>query len=1042
VTQGLSAVAFFEATALIILLVLLVLLRKDHPSRFLSLWIIGWSLLTVKAGLELWPGSEDGPTLRVVRALVLVAVFLLLLKSVMRFTYGPRAGLAYFWPAAFSIFLVALFFEIRRAPNGHIDWFSSGTISISSLGAGWLLWHIQERIRGHGTRLLGGLLLVNGIHSLDRALWFESPVFILRVAFDHLLAVSLGIAMAVVVLEGARVRTEYLNEKLNRLSLLIAASTQTLSVREMLDQVLTNLVSSLGVTNGVIRLLEGQGDSAKLVIHAAVGFDRAYLEQEKSVSANEPWARRVLNEEYADVKIGQESDPHERARMAAARVTEIISLVLRGKDGPLGILAVGSAQGTRFRPDEIDYLKNIASLLGLTLQSTQLFERVDAVQRQWTYTFDSIGDPIFVHDREGRVLRLNQRMAQLAGRQPKQFAGRAVTELLPRKMGNFDICPYCEGIAGEADDPDPWLSGYFLTSNSIIADPSGRQLGVVHVLKDISERKRAEEKYRTLVSNVQEGVFISTPQGRFLDFNEAFLRISGYSTREELLHLDIRKLYVNPADRDRLKRLLADHGSVADFEFDMLRKDGDARTVLESSNAVKDSLGNVIAYQGFLLDITERKRAEHEIRRRNRELMVLNSIATTLNESLDLSDSLHRTLRQICELFSLDAASLYLFESSNDMLRRVAAVGHRSEYARHFPPTQLQPELLQHIKSVHATFLSVQGLPLPPGVKDVLKAEQIASAHIVVLWSKDKVIGGLVVASRTPREFSPADVNLLIAAGSQISSAIERTLLYDQTRQAYDDLRRTQEQLLHSEKMAAVGQLISGVAHELNNPLTAILGYSQLLASCGQVGPQGLEYSEKLYKQAQRTHKIVQNLLSFSRQHKPERVPVRLNQVLEDTLALRDYDLRMSHIRLHLDLAENLPSAAADPHQLQQVFLNLVNNALDAVLEASGDGDLWVRTALEKGKFIVEFVDSGPGVKDASRVFDPFYTTKPVGKGTGLGLSICYGIITEHGGHIRVRNLPPRGACFTIELPGPATGRAAGAPSGEEAAAVTLTPSS
>jgi two-component system NtrC family sensor kinase len=125
----------------------------------------------------------------------------------------------------------------------------------------------------------------------------------------------------------------------------------------------------------------------------------------------------------------------------------------------------------------------------------------------------------------------------------------------------------------------------------------------------------------------------------------------------------------------------------------------------------------------------------------------------------------------------------------------------------------------------------------------------------------------------------------------------------------------------------------------------------------------------------------------------------------------------MSNIKLHLDLAEDLPLAAADPHQLQQVFLNLVNNAVDAILEASATGELWVRTAKEADKFVIEFVDSGPGVKDPSKVFDPFYTTKPVGKGTGLGLSICYGIITEHGGQIRVSNLPPRGACFSIELP-------------------------
>jgi two-component system NtrC family sensor kinase len=134
-------------------------------------------------------------------------------------------------------------------------------------------------------------------------------------------------------------------------------------------------------------------------------------------------------------------------------------------------------------------------------------------------------------------------------------------------------------------------------------------------------------------------------------------------------------------------------------------------------------------------------------------------------------------------------------------------------------------------------------------------------------------------------------------------------------------------------------------------------------------------------------------------------------------LALRDYDLRMSNVRVHLDLCSELPTTSADPHQLQQVFLNLVNNAVDAILERSADGDLWVNSGVHEGQLFVEFTDSGPGVHDASRVFNPFYTTKPVGKGTGLGLSICYGIITEHGGTIRVKNMPPRGASFRIELP-------------------------
>src|SRR5260221_3894994 len=145
----------------------------------------------------------------------------------------------------------------------------------------------------------------------------------------------------------------------------------------------------------------------------------------------------------------------------------------------------------------------------------------------------------------------------------------------------------------------------------------------------------------------------------------------------------------NPADRERLKKLLQDHGAVADFEYEIRRKDGDVRAMLESSIAIRDAAGNLTALQGFLLDITDRKRAEQEIRRRNRELMVLNSIGQTRTESLDLTDSIHRTLRQITELFSLDASSLYLCDEAGLTLRRIAAVGHRSEQARHIPPVAI-----------------------------------------------------------------------------------------------------------------------------------------------------------------------------------------------------------------------------------------------------------------------------------------------------------------------------------------------------------------
>ncbi len=1017
--QGLLGIAFFETTASIILLVLFLLFRRDHPAVYFRFWLIGWCCFTLSAFCELALLIRHVPGLNLASVLSQAAALILFLIAVVHCSAGSERRIPSAIPLV-GLILAAIYYVERRGPGlvSSLHWETAIFETVICLLAGWMMWRAEIARRGHGAQLLAGIFLLSGLHGFDRPLWVDSPLFLLRVAFDHFLGVALGIAMIVVVMEGERTRSEELNDKMRRLTLLTTASTQTLSVKEVIDQVLRHLVESLGATHGIVRLKEGEGNSGQLVVRASVGFDQTYLTRFAQLPASQPWAQRVLKGECQFLQSAEEWDPEARKRVAEAGLKGLVTLPLPGKQGPLGIIAVGSTRHERFHPDELSYLVNISNLLGLTLQNVKLFEQVTSVQRQWEYTFDSIGDPILVHDRAGRILRSNQRLTQLLRREGNTLIGRSVMELLPVQNASYKICPYCEGVGGEGDEPDPWLSGYFLASNSTFTDPSGQQLGTVHVLKDITDRKRAEEKYRTLVSSVQEGVFISTPQGRFLDFNDALLRMTGYETREELLGVDIpTAFYANSSDRERLKRLLQQHSSVADFEFEMRRKDGEVRTMLESSIAVRDAAGNVTAYQGFLLDITERKQAESEIRRRNRELMVLNSIAQTLTESLDLTDSLHRTLGQMAELFGLDATSLYLFDQDGTKLRRVAAVGHRSEFSRHFPPVSVKPELMQHIKAVHATFLSAKSLPLPQVFRDAQTKEGLADAYIVVLWSKDRVIGGLVVGSRTPREFSTADVNLLIAVGSQISSAIERSILYEETRQAYENLRRTQEQLLHSEKLAAVGQLISGVAHELNNPLTAILGYSQLLTSSGQMGQQGIEYADKLYKQAQRTHRIVQNLLSFARQHKPERVQVQINQALEETLALRDYDLRMHNIRIHLDLAENLPATSADPHQLQQVFLNMVNNAVDAILENSADGDLWVRTALNGDRLCVEFTDSGPGVNDASRVFDPFYTTKPVGKGTGLGLSICYGIITEHGGTIQVRNIPTRGASFTIELP-------------------------
>ena len=216
--------------------------------------------------------------------------------------------------------------------------------------------------------------------------------------------------------------------------------------------------------------------------------------------------------------------------------------------------------------------------------------------------------------------------------------------------------------------------------------------------------------------------------------------------------------------------------------------------------------------------------------------------------------------------------------------------------------------------------------------------------------------------------------------------------------------------------MLAVGQLIAGVAHELNNPLTAILGYAQLLESEG-LSERASDYVSKLFKQAQRTHRVVQNLLSFARQRKPQRDEVDLRKVLDETIALRDYDLKINNIRVERDAPSEATAVIADPHQIEQVFLNIINNAVDAILETGKPGKLKIRLYIENGHVCTQFSDDGPGLKDPKRIFDPFYTTKSVGKGTGLGLSICYGIVKEHGGDITARNGAEGGAIVEVRLP-------------------------
>ena len=292
----------------------------------------------------------------------------------------------------------------------------------------------------------------------------------------------------------------------------------------------------------------------------------------------------------------------------------------------------------------------------------------------------------------------------------------------------------------------------------------------------------------------------------------------------------------------------------------------------------------------------------------------------------------------------------------------------------------------------------------------------VLSMPLLAIWN------GLVSGAPQPvRQFRFLIALAFIAVGASLAFLRqhlvdgERLNLLASLQTSVENLKRLQTQFVQAEKLASLGQLAAGAAHEINNPLTAILGYSDLLVEDDSVTERARQLGGKIREQARRTKTLVTNLLSFARQVPAQKQLLDLNTIIASAVQLRNLDLRDKNIRIELQNRSVLPAVRGDPNQLLQVFYHLISNAVDAM--ESGGGVLTVSMVRDKGNVAIEFSDTGAGLKEPDRVFDPFYTTKPVGKGTGLGLSICYGIIQEHGGRISGFNRPEGGATFRIEMP-------------------------
>ena len=650
---------------------------------------------------------------------------------------------------------------------------------------------------------------------------------------------------------------------------------------------------------------------------------------------------------------------------------------LSGATGQLAGILCLAGRGALFTPEEQQLLQAIGGHAASALQNAQLFTRMDHANRHWIEIFDAISDFIVVHDENGAVMRVNRSLAEFIGVSPQELIGVKIGALLAlESTPAVGLCPFCRA-GGESPDEylHPGLDRTYLVSTSRVHGDSSEGLQTIHVLKDISDRREAERRYRELFTNIQEGLFFASPDGRFIEVNDALVRMLGYSSRDELLLSDVRTQVFLSAERyEELAAQMQQHGTVRNYEETLRRRDGAPVYVLINAFAVRDSQERIVQYRGLMLDISGSKGYQAELQRER-----------------DFSGKILNNTQNL--ILVTDTAGVISYAN-----RRWYDLGYQQNQLLGRPVAELV------VPSRHASLS--QALQATSG------GHQVDNLELHVLRG-DGTVGQFSV-NLSPMRDEQGNVSSLVAVMTDVT-----------------DANTLQAKLMHAEKMAAVGQLVSGVAHEVNNPLTAILGFADLLMENGDLPENVRRDLRVILQEAQRTKQIVQNLLSFARQMPPQRRAVQLNSILRRTVQLRSYDFHSHGMQVIEQFDEGLPDVVGDSQQLQQVFLNILNNAYDAVQDIGRPPRIEIVTG-RNGDFVeVWFRDNGHGIKYADRIFDPFFTTKAVGKGTGLGLSICYGIVREHGGDILCHNNSDgEGATFIVRLPAASEDASLGAAAG------------
>lgn len=543
--------------------------------------------------------------------------------------------------------------------------------------------------------------------------------------------------------------------------------------------------------------------------------------------------------------------------------------------------------------------------------------------------------------------------------------------------------------------------------------------------KEVEEQvRRSEEEFRSLFENAVVGIYRSTPEGRFLMANETLARISGYDSVDELMALDIpSQIYLNPEDRERFKKLMVERGFVSDFRYPIKRKDGSIGWVTEWARAVKDDNGNVLYYEGFVLDITEKVKLEQR-------LNALQATARSLITRLDIDSIVQVAVAEMSRLYPNSAVLVFRYQEESDVFVLEKSNEEAEDLLRALRLSigatlkrQGFPFLKDRLWSGESILISDLNTAVGSSIKEL--TELGYNAIFLRGIGDSSQLWGMIGICCKGKDFTQQDTDFLNSFCDYLSIAVRNASLFQQVRQAYEELRSIQERMLEQERLRALGQIASGIAHDINNALVPIQGFAEILLEHND--PTVRNAAEVIFKSASDITATVQRMREFYRVRSSEDVlePVDLNAICKDALMMtRPKWFNMPRergivIEPQLELSDDLPPLSGMPSEIRQAIVNLIINAVDAMPEG---GTLTIRTyRKDKGGrawVVVEVSDTGIGMDEETkrRATEPFFTTKGE-RGSGLGLAAVYGTVQQHEGFMEIDSEPGQGTTVRLWFP-------------------------